>query len=226
LIAVSDATAADLLAWMPQAAGRISVIPHGVDERFFCARKIPSASNRYILTASTLHPHKNVERLLEAFALFHQRRPAYRLVIAGLRGFVAQRVEALAARLGLNEVVNFTGWIAREELYSLFDQADAFIAPSLFEGFGLTVLEAMASGLPLACSAIEPLRSLTGDAAEHFDPYSIESLVSALEKITQDTDFRTRAAVAGPARAREYTWRRAAECTLRELISARDSRSR
>ena len=223
LIAVSDATAADLVTWLPRVKSKVRVIPHGTDPEFFRIGKTRRA-RPYILTASTLHPHKNVERLLESFALFHRRHPEYRLIVAGLRGYAASKVEARMVHLGLSDAVTLEGWVSRSKLYGLFESADAFIAPSLFEGFGMTVLEAMAAGLPLACSAIEPLQSLTGDVAHHFDPHSTEAMDAALERITQDEDFRDRAAVAGPDRARGYSWERAAECTLQELVSAVDRR--
>jgi glycosyltransferase involved in cell wall biosynthesis len=223
ILTVSEATAADLVEWMPAIADKMSVIPHGADSEFFRAGEDrlcwAKSTKPYILSVSTLHPHKNIERLLESFALFRKDRPDYRLVLAGMRGFASARIQARALALDLGDAVVFTGWLRRDKLYSLFEEADAFIAPTLFEGFGLTVLEAMAAGLPLACSDIEPLRSLTLGAAHHFDPHSVREMADALERITSDEVFRTRAAHIGPELASNYSWIRTAAATLRELVS-------
>ncbi|HWE50207.1 MAG TPA: glycosyltransferase family 1 protein [Bryobacteraceae bacterium] len=226
IIAVSEATAADLAVYLPVTTGKTRVIPHGVDREFFGigARRsegnLPQASRPYLLTVSTLHPHKNFERLLEAFRRFREVHPDYRLIVAGLKGFAARRIESLARDLKLGDAVEFTGWISREKLLGLFEGAHAFIAPSLFEGFGLPVLEAMAAGIPTACSAIAAFDSLGGDSVLRFDPLSIPAIVEAMEKIATDPLLRARAALDGPARARGFDWKLTAAMTLEELVSA------
>ena len=142
IIAVSQETAADLAKYMPFAGPKISVIPHGVDTAFSAIaekrRLRPDRIEPFLLTVSTLHPHKNLERLIEAFAVFRAQRPQYRLVVAGLRGLATARIEERVRNLHLSNSVELTGWIPRADLYSLFERAHSFIAPSLFEGFGLT----------------------------------------------------------------------------------------
>jgi glycosyltransferase involved in cell wall biosynthesis len=221
LIAVSDATAADLARFYPSAANKVVVVPHGVDLEFFriCERRRsrPGDTSKYLLTVSTLHPHKNLTRLLEAFRSFRKAHPEFQLVIAGLKGFAAQELESHRRTLGLEDSVTFTGWIPRTRLYELFEDADAYIAPSEFEGFGMPVLEALAAGLPTACSGIAPLKETTGDAATHFDPFSIDEMLGAMTMITTDSRFRRRAAVAGPEQARRYDWRNSAILTLHHI---------
>src|SRR5258708_4665570 len=161
LIAVSAATRDDLLRYYRLPAGKVSVVWSGVDSHFFGITRAPQ---KYFLAVSTLHPHKNLDGLLRAFAQFHKTRPEFRLIIAGLRGFQTDELEQLQRSLGLRETVEFTGWVSREKLYDLYAGALAFLYPTTFEGFGLPLLEALAAGLPAACSRIEPLISLAGDA--------------------------------------------------------------
>ena len=220
LIAVSEATRADLLLYYRIPPEKVTVVPHGVDDRFF-----PLAASwspqPYLLCASTLHPHKNHVRLLHAFARFRAEQPTYKLVLTGVMGFVSQPVVRLIAELGLEKAVDVKGWIPREELYPLFEHAAAFIYPSLFEGFGLPVLEALAAGLPTACSDIEPLRSISADAALRFNPASDDDLLKALRRITSDDLLRARLHAAGPLQARGFSWDAAARETLAVLEAQR-----
>jgi glycosyltransferase involved in cell wall biosynthesis len=214
LIAVSEATRADLLHFYRLPPERITVIPHGVEPRFFGLGRTHIES--YVLCVSTLHPHKNLDRLIRAYGR-HKHR--FRLVLAGMRGFDTRSLERLIAELGLGDSIQLTGWIAREELYRLYERALAFIYPSMFEGFGMPVLEAMAAGLPVACSDIPPLREVAGDAALFFDPLAEDAIASALESITSDSALRRRLAQAGPARARAFTWEKTAAATLRAVTA-------
>jgi glycosyltransferase involved in cell wall biosynthesis len=212
VIAVSQATAQDVRDHYRRAPQAITVIPHGVDPVFF---GMPTAAPEpYLLCVSTLHPHKNIERLLRAFSLakLHQR-----LICAGMFGFEANRLLAMREELGLTGSVEFTGWIPREELLRLYERAHAIVYPSTFEGFGMPVLEGMASGIPTACSSIPVLRETGGDAVLYFDPYDEHAIIEALQRISNDTDLRARLSAAGRARARQYTWARTGRETLRVL---------
>jgi glycosyltransferase involved in cell wall biosynthesis len=219
IIAVSEATRQDFIAHYQVDAARVRVVHHGVDPEFFGIRerRTNDEGQRYILTVSTLHPHKNFRRLLLAYADYIQRRPDVKLVIAGLRGFDSARIGEMIADLGLSEMVRCTGWIPREELYGLFAGADAFIYPTTFEGFGMTLLEGMAAGLPVACSDIEPVRTIAGNAAILFDPMNTREIERALFRITEDEDLRSCLRQAGPRRAGEFSWDQAARSTLEAL---------
>ena len=221
LIAVSQATADDLAFYYPGTAGRTVVIHHGVDPEFFHIgerrRAAVVPTDPYILTVSTLHPHKNLDRLLEAFRAFRDAHPEFRLVIVGLKGFVVEELETRRKELGLKDSVRFTGWIPRSELYELFEKATAYIAPSEFEGFGMPVLEALAAGIPCACSSIRPFDEVAGSAAARFDPRSVAEITAAMELVVFDQAFRSRAEVAGPERARKFDWNETARLTLGEL---------
>ncbi|HLX43330.1 MAG TPA: glycosyltransferase family 1 protein [Bryobacteraceae bacterium] len=211
LIAVSEATRADLEHFYPFVKGRVTVIPHGVDPAFFTLDR--AQIDPYILCVSTLHPHKNLDRLLRAYA----RTPSHPLVLAGMRGFHTDSIEKLIADLGIADSVKIPGWIPREDLLALYARARAFIYPSTFEGFGMPVLEAMAAGIPVACSDIPPLREVAGDAPLYFDPENEDAIAAALDQILTDEPLRHRLTESGRTRARQFTWPRAAEQTLTAL---------
>jgi glycosyltransferase involved in cell wall biosynthesis len=215
LIAVSEATRADLVRYYRIPAERVTVVPHGVDQRFFTLDR--THTEPYLLCVSTLHPHKNIERLIRVYARGKRDR---RLVLAGMRGFQTKAIEALIAELGVGESVMLTGWIPRGQLQDLYAHADAFIYPSTFEGFGMPVLEALAAGIPSACSDIPPLREVASDAAAYFDPLDDGAVAKALVRITSDEPLRAQLRVAGPARARQFSWKRTAEATLTVLTGA------
>jgi len=213
LIAVSEATRDDLLAFYRLPPGKIAVVPHGVDERMFGIAAVRSPEP-FVLCVSTLHPHKNIARLLQAFAELRRDRPDLKLVLAGLKGFFSREVEARIAALGLGEAVRITGWLPREELYELFRTAWAFVYPSTFEGFGMPVAEAMAAGVPTACSDIRPIRDVAGDAALLFDPLDTATMTAALRRLVADVPERARLIAAGSGRTRQFSWSRAAAATL------------
>jgi len=198
LISVSGATRDDLQRYY---GAQSQVIHHGVERAFFeiADRRQPKD---YLLCASTSHPHKNLKRLLRV----HRHAPGLPpLVITGVRGFAAAEVEKLAGKS-----VRITGWVPREELYELFRGARGFIYASTFEGFGMPVLEAMAAGVPVACSGIPPLREIAGSTVHYFNPASDDEIRDALQRLADGT-MPTQAAA---ERAHEFTWEKAARETL------------
>ena len=210
LIAVSEATRSDLrLLYRVDAA----VVPHGVEQAVFdiAARRDP---RRFILCLSTLHPHKNLERLIRAWRAVDRRD--YHLVIAGLRGFHTQQIEKTIADLRVEERVRLTGWLERGEVLELLRTAAACIQPSTFEGFGMPVLEAMAAGVPLACSDIAPFREVTGGTVPLFDPLNDDAIRDALVALLCNRPDMA----AARQRACAFTWPRAARLTLDVLQGA------
>jgi glycosyltransferase involved in cell wall biosynthesis len=199
LIAVSRATRDDLERFYGVGA---RVIHHGVEREFFeiAAKREPKD---YLLCVSTSHPHKNLAALLRAHG--GQAGGLFYIVITGVRGFAAAEVEEMAG-----DAVKITGWIPRQELYELFRGARGFIYPSTFEGFGMPVLEAMAAGVPVACSDIPPLREIAGSTVHYFDPSSESEIRGALELLAQG-NLPTQAA---RERASEFTWEKTARETL------------
>ncbi len=219
VLADSGATADDLHRWYRLPPAKVRTVPLGVDPRFFelaaCRRPEP-----FLLTVSTLHPHKNLDGLLRAFAAFRERHPEYRLVVCGIHGFFSAELHALRDRLHLADSVDFPGWIPRDRLYKLYARATAFLYPSLFEGFGMPVLEALAAGVPTACSQIEPIAGIAGDAALKFDPRDPAAIAEAMHRLVADGEIRDRLAAAGPLRAAQFSWRTTAEAVLDSLRDA------
>ncbi len=198
LIAVSGATRDDLKRYYGVDA---QVVHHGVERQFFEIARARQPKD-YLLCASTSHPHKNLSALLRAYG---QAGGLPHLVITGVRGFAASEVEKLAGHS-----VKIAGWVPRAELYELFRGALGFIYPSRFEGFGMPVLEAMAAGVPVACSDIAPLREVAGSTIHYFDPGSDSEIRDALVRLTSGA-VSTEAA---QQRASEFTWEKTARATL------------
>jgi len=220
LIAISGATAGDLRRFYPRlSASKIHVVPQGVDPAFAGIR-MRRRPEFFLLTVSTLHPHKNLDGLLRAFAIFRRRHPDLRLVVGGMHGFFSGPLHELRKSLGLEEAVDFPGWIPREQVYDLYARAWAFVFPSRFEGFGLPVLEAMAAGIPMACSNVEPMAGLAGDSAVMFDPEDVDAMAAAMVRITEDETLRAQLAEAGPRQAAKYSWKATAEGTLAAIVEA------
>jgi glycosyltransferase involved in cell wall biosynthesis len=217
VVAVSNATRDDLIRWYHLPASQIRTIHSGVDPRFFplAARRSPEP---FLLAVSTLHPHKNLDGLLRAFAIFRKLHPEYRLIVSGIHGFFSPQLHALRESLQLADSVEFPGWIPREDLYDLYRRATAFLYPSLFEGFGLPVLEALAAGVPTACSSIQPLNEIAGDAALKFDPRDHAAIAAAMRRLVEDQPLRAQLACAGPLRAAKFDWRTTARLMLEAFL--------
>jgi glycosyltransferase involved in cell wall biosynthesis len=222
VVAMSEAARGQLDRYYPWCSGKIDIVPHGIEARFseIANAREHAPSPAFVLAVSTLGPHKNYERLLEAFARYHASHPAVRLVIAGIKGTQTEPLAKLADRLGLTNDITFTGWIPREALYKLFERATAFVYPSSFEGFGIPVLEAMAAGIPTACSAIPSLLEIAGDGARFFDPNDVGEIAAALADVTDDEALRERLARAGRARARAFGSEASAARMLASLMAA------
>jgi glycosyltransferase involved in cell wall biosynthesis len=222
IVAMSEAARGQLDRYYPWCSGKIDIVPHGIEARFsdIANSREAAPSPAFLLAVSTLGPHKNYERLLEAFARYHTSHPAVRLVIAGIKGTQTERLAEARDRLGLRDDVTFTGWIPREALYELFERATAFVYPSSFEGFGIPVLEALAAGIPTACSAIPSLLEIAGDGARFFDPNDAGAIAAALADVTDDEALRERLARAGRARALAFGSEASAARMLESLIAA------
>ncbi len=217
LLADSDASRADVLHYYRLPEQKVRLVRLGVDPVFFTLPRMPGKT---LLTVSTLHPHKGLDALLQAFAKFHREWPDFRLVIAGLRGFHAEAVEGLRDGLGLNDAVEFTGWIPRDQLYNLYARAWAFLYPSTFEGFGMPVLESLAAGIPTGCSDIAPLVDIAGDAALQFRPGDPEAIYAAMVRLVSDGELRAQLAAKGPPRAARFSWTATARATLDAIVDA------
>ncbi len=231
LVTVSDNSRTDLLEIYDVPPARVRLIRHGVEEEFYGLKQnaeyqqsllrdagVPSC--RYLLAVSTVHPHKNWTRLIEAFQrLVQQGRPEH-LVIAGLRGKAWDHVGAQIRSRSLTAWVHLVGWQPRKTLLGLYKFAEALVFPSIFEGFGMPVAEALAADVPVVCSDIPPLREIADGAALFFDPSSTEDLVEQLHQVLENSGRRERLKVRGRELASRFSWGRAAEETLAVLLEA------
>lgn len=169
----------------------------------------------YVLAVSAAHPHKNLVRLVEAYYLARRRGVEHSLVLMGVRhSRYFQRVEKTVRRLGLESEVVFTGWVPENEKALLYSGAALLVYPSLLEGFGLPVVEAMRRGVPVACSDVPSLAEAAGSAARFFDPYSVEEMGEAIRECLTDENLRERLIVAGREHADGFSWEETARRTL------------
>jgi len=169
----------------------------------------------FILGVGNLQPRKNLVRLLHAYASLRTRRsPPHRLVLVGQSAWQGHRVREEIDRLGLADWVVLPGYLSNEDLVALYNLADVFVYPSLYEGFGLPVVEAMACGTPVITSHVSSLPEVAGDAVLFVDPLSEREIFMAMEQLIDDPDLRIRLRIAGIARARKFSWRITAEQTI------------
>lgn len=166
-----------------------------------------------VLSVSARRPHKNLVRLLEAFARV-RHEPAPLLVLPGYRTAFEGEVQGAVVRLGLEERVRTLGWVPDEDLEGLYAAAACFVFPSLAEGFGQPVLEAMERGVPVATSDASSLPEVGNDAVLYFDPLDVAAIADAIQTLLADRSIAERLAAAGRARAREFSWERTARATI------------
>jgi glycosyltransferase involved in cell wall biosynthesis len=178
-----------------------------------------NAERPYLLTVGNLQPRKNLVRLVEAFNQLVSGGLDIDLVIVGPRHFRSEEVlQAAQSAMGR---IHFTGYISDRQLAACYRCSTAFVLPSLYEGFGLPVIEAMSHGVPVACSDAGALPEVCGDAAVLFDPRSIEAIAAAVGQILSDSELRERLSRAGQARAAQFSWKQCAELTLAAYVKAR-----
>lgn len=229
IIAVSEALQADLFKYLDVKDEKTSVIYPGLDERFFEVSERDTSkifgkydiSKKYILFLGTLEPSKNITRLLEAFAKFKNQQKQknsgkfdYQLVLAGKRGWLSQEYLQIIKDLGLVKDVVFTGYIIGDELVPLFRGAEFFVMPSLYEGFGMTVLEAFATETPAILSRVASLPELADGAAHFVNPHDVNDLAAAMSLFADDDSLRGQYKSKGLAQAKKFNWDDTARKTL------------
>lgn len=168
---------------------------------------------QFLLYVGTLEPRKNLHRLVQALYEIRRRGFPHRLVMVGASGWDMDNFRDEIARLEMEEAIIFTGYVPTEDLPGLFSLATLFVFPSLYEGFGLPPLEAMACGTPVLSSNRSSLPEICADAAHLVDPENVEDLVHSLEMLLSDPDRRRELSARGLARARDFSWDHAAQQT-------------
>jgi glycosyltransferase involved in cell wall biosynthesis len=216
IIAISENTKQDILTSFGIGPERINVILPGYDRSRYRSGiepwgvKSKYGLKSYLLYVGNLMPHKNLRRLLRAFALLNRELP-YTLVIAGWkdpRHYPTLEIETQA--LGIAEKVLFLNYVPADELPALYAGAELFVFPSLYEGFGLPPLEAMACGCPVLVSNTASLAEVCGDAAYYVDPYGVENIAEGIYKVTTNGQLKRNLALKGTERAKLFSWEKSA----------------
>jgi len=229
IIAVSQSLREDVKKFLDVPDEKISVIYSGLDRRFFDQPDTDGSkilgkygiTKKYILFLGTLEPSKNITKLLEAFAIFKQKQKqknsdkfGHQLVLAGKRGWLSQEYQQIIKDLGLAKDVIFTGYVIGDELVPLFHGAEFFVMPSLYEGFGMTVLEAFATQTPAIISKVASLPELAGEAAYFINPINTQELADALTLFAENESLRNQYRAKGLEQAKKFDWDKTARETL------------
>jgi glycosyltransferase involved in cell wall biosynthesis len=229
LVCVSHSTERDLLERFPRAGGKTAVVPLAAGASFHrrrenseleaVAQKYGVKKREYVLATGSLEPRKNLARLIRAHgAVPAELRRAHPLLIVGPRGWEDEEILTAAAERG-NEV-RLTGFVSDEDLAGLYAACTLFGYPSLYEGFGLPVLEAMAAGAPVLTSPVSSLPEVGGDAVVYVNPEEEHSMAAALERLLAHPDERRALAARARLRAVHFSWDRSARALLAELDRA------
>ena len=223
IVTLSNHVKNDILRFYHVRSERIAVCHLGVDRELFKARQPPLASairqryglpDRYILYAAASLPHKNHPRLFAALQRAKKQIPELKLVLIGARDKGEDTLVREIRRLGLQDDVVLLGWIPFDDVPLIYQGCEAFVFPTLHEGFGLPVVEAMACGVPVICSRIEPLLEVAGNAALFVDPRDPENIGEAIVSVLEDAAARAELVEKGYQRAQEFTWEETAKRTL------------
>lgn len=233
IVTDSEFSKAEIIKYFPQHEHKIRVVPCGVDlERFHpceTPERIPEVKKSleiegdYFLYLGTIEPRKNLERLISAYAAFAKKvgENATKLVLAGGKGWLNDGIYSRVEKLGMTKNIIFTKYVPSEDMNPLMCGALAFVFPSIYEGFGMPPLEAMACGVPVLASGEASLPEVTGDCAVICDAYSVKSIAQGLYRLYSDEKLREELSRKGLERAKGFTWERSAEMLLevyRELV--------
>jgi glycosyltransferase involved in cell wall biosynthesis len=228
VVAVSETTRRDVIEWLQIPPERVVTVHNGVDAQFHsfaygdlqaeapAARRRLGLPPRYLLHVGTIEPRKNLVRLIHAYARLvqHGRDAGHDLVLAGRPGWMYDSVYQAAATSGMAGRIHFLDYVPEEDLALLYNMATAFVYPSLYEGFGLPVLEAMACGTPVISSRAPALAEIGGQAVMLVDPEAEEAITAALDLLLESAEVRRNLHAAGLQRAALYPWSAAANQML------------
>lgn len=222
IITDSEQSKRDIVRYLPVAEEKVTVIPCAANRHYrpLTSREIQAALSKYdihfpyILYVGSIAARKNLPRVLAAYAQVRRRSDKWRMVIVGARKWKSSPVYETVQRLGLADVVHFTGFVEEVDLPALYNGADLFVFPSLYEGFGLPVLEAMACGTPVVTANRSSLPEVAGDAALLVDPEDVEAIAAAMQRLLSDPALAADLRQRGLERAAQFTWERTARETV------------
>jgi len=226
VLTLSEKSKRDILKHYNMTPDRVDVTYLASDKKSF-SKKGPGEIARvrkkyglppsFVLYIASSLPHKNYERLFDAFKTVKQERAGLKLVLIGARDYGHDVIKKKIDELGLAEDVVFLGWLPFEDIPVIYSAADLFVFPSLHEGFGIPVLEAMACGVPVVCSNIEPLDEVAGDAARLVDPRQASSIAEGMLDVLENNALHERLVKAGMKRAASFSWEKTARDTLKAI---------
>lgn len=218
IITVSESSKRDIMEVYGIPAEKITVVYNGIDEVFTLERDalptIDTGDRPYLLSVCAMLAKKNVRAIVLALAALKERGLPHRLVHIGPAGPVQAAVEAEVRRFNLRNDVEFKGYVSKDELAAYYHSADALLFPSFHEGFGIPIVEAMASGCPVVTSTAFSMPEIAGDAALLVDPYNVESLISVTHRLLTNRSLREEMIELGLQRARRFSWNRCADETV------------
>lgn len=220
ILTISEATAKDLASLFPAAKGKTVHMPLAADDRFKATYSKPALdatrkkfqlTKPFVFFAGTIEPRKNLVQLIRSYAELPQKlRQKYDLVLAGKQGWDYDSVFMAIDQFDLTDQVRYLDYVSDDDLAKLYAAAEAFCFPSLYEGFGLPILEAMQSGTPVITSDLSSLPEVGDDAVLYIDPTSDQSLAKALRRLLTDAKLRQKLKTVGLKQARTYSWKRTA----------------
>lgn len=223
VLTVSEFTRREVAAFFSLPLDRLRAIPLGSSDGFFprgdtelapVLTRLGLKTDRYCLYSGTIEPRKNIDTLIDAYErLPYETRKRWPLVLCGYQGWQSARLHARIQKAATQGWVQYLGYVSGDDLPYVFAGARLFAFPSLYEGFGLPVLEAMASGVPVVCSDSSSLPEVAGEAAAMCAPQDTEALTALLARGIEDENWRANARKKGLSRAAEFSWRRCAERT-------------
>jgi glycosyltransferase involved in cell wall biosynthesis len=222
LITVSESSKRDLVRIYGLPAEKVTVIYEAAAPDFRPAEEEAVAEvkaryrlpDRYLLALGTIEPRKNLIRLVDALRLLRQEDPSLHLVIVGSTGWLYQDFFQHLEKLDAPRTVLLSGYVPDADLPAVITGAAAYVLASFYEGFGLSILEAMACGTPVACSNTSSMPELGGDAARYFDPHDTQGMTAAIADVLDDSELRVEMRERGLAQAARFSWRRTAKETL------------
>ena len=223
LIAVSKATKNDLVKRAEIDPGKIEIVYEGYDKDKFkndvlvdSLKHYGLVPGSYFLFVGTIQPRKNLERVIKAFAEWSSSSGLIYLVIAGSKGWLSDEIYELPKKLGIGTQVKFLGYVPEKDLPALYSGATALLFPSLFEGFGLPILEAQASGCPVLTSNLSSMSEVAGKGAILVNPYSVEGIMEGMERI-KNKELRIKLIKEGLENIKRFSWEKCAMETLKVL---------
>lgn len=222
IIVVSKSTREDLIHYFNISEEKITVVREAADEKFRPLNELElmGVKHKYeldfptILYVGTLEARKNLPTLIKAFYNLKKKKIEHKLIIAGKKGWKYKNIFAMIHQLNLQSEVMFTGYVPTEDLPALYNVADLFVYPSLYEGFGLPPLEAMACGIPVITSNTSSLPEVVGDAGIMIDPYDVDGLADAMHNVLTNEGLREDMIKKGLERAKLFNWEICAKETI------------